>query len=66
MKEEKKVEEVKAPVSDTVVKEDLERRSKMFQVDLEISLKKYQVGIQPLIAPQGPIIQIVDLKNVKK
>jgi hypothetical protein len=64
MKEEKKpvdaTEEKKAEVDN-----DLEKRSKMFQVDLEISSKKYQVGLQPLIAPTGPIIQIIDQKEKK-
>jgi len=65
MTEEKKpVEAKKEEVKE--VENDLEKRQKMFQVDLEISSKKYQVALQPLISPSGPVIQIVDMKNVKK
>ncbi len=63
-KDKETVKEVVTP--EVAAKEDLERRGKMFQVDLEISSKKYQVMLVALIAPQGPILQIVDQKNVKK
>ena len=42
---------------------DFEKRQKEFDLELKLLSEKLLVGVQPLIHPTGPVIQMIDLKE---
>jgi len=45
---------------------DFEKRQAKFGVELQLLSEKLNVGIVPLIYPNGPQIQLIDLKKELK